>query len=144
MKVVVNETKLDVGFCNTPESIAEGMSGKNFDTTFKGMLFKMPSVGIHSFWTYKCIVSLDIIFINKGIITKIYSNCTPCNSLDDCPLYKGYGDHILELKGGFCSSKNIKQGDVVEIKKEGHGKSTNKSVARRANARSCTAVFKTS
>ena len=144
MKVVINGTHLDVYLCNTPEAISEGMTGKSFDSSLKGMLFKMPSVGIHSFWTYRCKTFLDIIFINKGIITKIYHNCAPCIDIDNCLYYKGFGDHILELEGGFCFSKKIKQGGVIEISDGEQGKPLSKSVARRANARSCTAVFKTS
>ena len=144
MKVVISGIPLNVDLCNTPESITEGMSGRNFSFFIEGMLFKMPAKTIHSFWTYKCKIALDIVFINSGIITKIYNNCAPCIDINNCSYYKGYGDYILELKGGFCFSKNINQGGVVEINEKKQGKYLYKSEARRANARSCTAVFKTS
>jgi len=96
------------------------------------MLFEMPFTGIHSFWTYRCIISLDIIFINKGVITKIYHNANPCNDVNTCIDYKGYGDFVLELNSGFCKTKGIKQGHVAFF---------DKSVARRADARSLPALF---
>lgn len=135
MKVVINGIEIETRLCGTATSISEGMVGKVFNKSFKGMLFNMPFTGIHSFWTYECLVVLDIIFINKGIITKIYHKANPCVDLDNCIYYKGYGDSILELEGGFCKKEKIKQGHVVSF---------DKSVARRANARSCAAVFSTS
>ena len=135
MKVVINGIEIQSKICNTPNSISEGMAGKKFTNSFTGMLFNMPFTGIHSFWTYKCVVPLDIIFINSGIITKIYHNINPCTDISSCIEYKGYGNSILELQGGFCNKEVIGQGHVVSF---------DKSVARRANARSCTAVFSTS
>jgi len=132
MKVVINGIEIETKLCNTPASISEGMVGKEFNSSFMGMLFSMPFNGIHSFWTHKCLVALDIIFINRGIVTKIYHNAHPCVDRDNCIEYKGYGDSILELEGGFCEKEGIKQGHVVSF---------DKSVARRANARSCTALF---
>ena len=135
MIVDLNGIKVGTKLCNTPPSISEGMVGKKFNNSFTGMLFSMPFTGIHSFWTYKWIVALDIIFINKGIITKIYHNISPCTDMSRCIKYKGYGDTVLELEGGFCKKERIRQGHIASF---------DKSVARRANARSCTAVFSTS
>ena len=135
MNIVINGIKLNVVLCNKPDNISEGMSQRVFTSNINGMLFEMPFTGIHSFWTYRCLISLDIIFINKGIVTKIYHNANPCDDITTCIEYKGYGDTVLELEGGFCKKEGIRQGHVTSF---------DKSVARRANARSCTAVFKTS
>jgi uncharacterized membrane protein (UPF0127 family) len=67
-----------------------------------------------SFWMKNCIVPLDVIFIENNIITKIHHNCPPCKSVnDDCKLYKGTGNLIIEMLGGTCKKLHIKKGDNV-------------------------------
>ena len=62
-----------------------------------------------------CIVALDIIFIQNDKITKIYHNCPPCKWNEECKLYKGNGNLVIEIPGGTCKKVNIKKGDTVSF-----------------------------
>ena len=114
MKVIINNNIFKVKLCTTQKSIQEGMMGKNFDNTFNGMLFFLPP-GEQSFWMYNCIVPLDIIMINGNEITDIHHNCQPCENMGECDSYKGFGDSVLEIPGGYCENNGIKKGDRVSF-----------------------------
>lgn len=115
MNVIVNDNIIKVKLCTTFDSIKEGMMGKNFNESFNGMLFLMPETTEQSFWMYNCIIPLDIIMINENKITNINHNCQPCNNMDECKSYKGYGNLVLEVPGNYCKENDIKKGDLVSF-----------------------------
>lgn len=112
MKVHVKDNIFKCKVCTSLESITNGMMGKRFDD-FNGMFFMMPEKKDHEFWMYDCLVPLDIIMIDDNTITKINSNCPPCNNESDCEKYSGYGNCVLELPGGTCDECGIEEGDVI-------------------------------
>lgn len=113
MKVMIDDNIFKVKLCTTNKSISEGMMGKNFNETFNGMLFMMPETTEQSFWMKNCIIPLDIIMINNGLIDEIHHNCKPCDN--DCISYKGFGGEVLEIAGGSCEKLGIKKGDQVSF-----------------------------
>lgn len=115
MKVIIGDNIFKVKLCTSQTSISEGMMGKRFNSDFNGMLFFMPEKGEQSFWTYNCIIPLDIIMINNGVIDNIHSNCLPCDDRDNCKSYTGFGSEVLEVYGGTCEDLKIKKGDNVSF-----------------------------
>lgn len=113
MKININDNLFKCKVCNTQESITSGMMNKTFDSNFNGMIFMMPNKGEHNFWMYDCLIPLDIIMIDGDTITKINHNCEPCSFQENCKYYSGYGDRVLEIKGGECRELGIKEGDKV-------------------------------
>lgn len=114
MKVKIDNNIFKVKLCTTQDSIQKGMMGKNFDQTFNGMLFLMPK-GDQSFWMYNCIIPLDIIIIDGNQINQIHHNCQPCDQINLCESYTGFGNYVLEIPGGYCKKHNIKKGDNVSF-----------------------------
>ena len=107
----INEHIFKTKVLREPEEIRLGMMGKKF-TRFDAALFVMNQEE-SSFWMKNCIIPLDVVFINnKGIITKIYHSCPPCNK-EPCESYIGKGEFVLELEGGTCKKLNIKQNAKV-------------------------------
>ena len=51
--------------------------------------------------------------IDGDTITKIHQDCLPCDIETSCEEFRGFGNHILEVKGGTCQSLNIKEGDII-------------------------------
>ena len=113
MDLVINNNIFRVKCMITPRDREKDMMGKTFNGLFDGMLFLMESED-HSFWMRGCITNLDILFIQNGVISKIYHNCKPCNT-DICDNYLGSGDMVLELHGNTCKKLNINEGDQVLI-----------------------------
>jgi hypothetical protein len=66
MNISINNHKFTVKTMVTQKDTQKGMMGKDFDSTFNGMLFLMD-YGQHCFWMKNCIIPLDIIFIKDGI-----------------------------------------------------------------------------
>lgn len=99
----------------TPGAIARGMMGKTFeDIGADAMVFEMGGGGKHNFYMKNCIVPLDVLFVNDSTITKIHRNCPPCAATgEDCTTYPGRGNTVIEMLGGTCARKGIREGDDV-------------------------------
>jgi uncharacterized membrane protein (UPF0127 family) len=115
MKVMIDDNIFKVKLCSTSSSISEGMMGKTFNSSFNGMFFMMPESTEQSFWMYDCLIPLDIIIIDNGVISTIHHNCPPCENENSCKSYKGYGGEVLEIEGGTCKKVGIKKGDRVSL-----------------------------
>jgi len=113
MKVKVNENIFNVKTLIDEHSQRVGMTGKEFDETFDGLLFLMGG-NKQCFWMLDCITNLDIIIIKNNVIVNIHHDCPPCEDEFDCPSYCGRGNIVLEIEGGFCEELNIQPGDSVE------------------------------
>lgn len=111
MKVKIGNNEFKVKVMDNPISRAEGMMGKEFNDNYNGMLFLMEEPS-NCFWMKNCIIPLDIIFIRKNVITKIFKNCPPCIE-DDCPSYCSKGSIILEIRGGQSERLGINVGETV-------------------------------
>ncbi len=105
MKVKIKEEIFKCEFLNTPEQIQKGMMGKS---ELDGCMVFNVGYGPHVFWMKDCLIPLDIIFTNKGIITSIHRDCQPCEG--ECiEKFKGVGDRVLEFPSG--TSNNWTVGD---------------------------------
>ena len=109
---VINDQTVPLEIMNTPEQQIKGMTGR--DELKGGMIFTYNKPAKKDFHMEGCKIPLDIVFINKEIISKIYHNCPPCKS-SPCPKYSGIADNVLELPGGYCKKHNIKAGNEVKL-----------------------------
>ena len=109
MNVMVNGLTFDAEYMTTPEEITRGMMGRK---DLNGcMVFKMGK-GYHSFWMRRCLIPLDIVFVLNNRISRIHTDCQPCDV--DCPeRFTGIGDHVIEFPSGTCS--NFAVGDKVNL-----------------------------
>lgn len=101
----------------TPNETRLGMMGKRFNGAFDALLFVMNRTE-SAFWMKNCIIPLDVVFINKGIITKIHHNCPPCTATttaEECVTYPGVGNLVMELPGGECKRLRIRAGTRVSF-----------------------------
>ena len=114
MKLIVDNNIFKVKLAVTPEAIKKGMMNQRFDETFDGMYFLMPRKENQCFWMKNCLIPLDIIIVDDDTITKIHSNCPPCNT-DECVNYCGYGDKVIELPGRACDALGITEGMKISF-----------------------------
>ena len=107
MNVIIDNKELPVEVMSTPNAISTGMMGR--DNLDGGMLFLFPEVSERSFWMKDCLIPLDIIFIVKDKVTKVYNNCPPCMG-NKCKSYHGIGDKVLELES---NNYDIAEGETL-------------------------------
>ena len=131
----IGEHVLRAKTVRTPGAIARGMMGKTFeDIGADAMVFVMKSSGEHNFYMKNCIVPLDVMFVDKGIITKIHRNCPPCVD-DECKTYPGRGNRVIEMLGGSCARLGIHEGDAVVFTASTYGPGTRRGSRRYRNRR---------
>ena len=110
MFVTINDSVFKVKVCNSPEEKSKGMMKQKF-TDFDGMLFFMGE-DYHCFHMINCIIPLDIIFINNNLqVQKIFNDCLPCGTENDCERYCSEAKYVLEIEGGLCDTLGIKEGN---------------------------------
>jgi len=103
MSVTINDQTFESEYMSTPEELTKGMMGR--DSLNGCMVFKM-GIGHHSFWMKDCKIALDIVFILNNRISRIHSNCQPCDG--ECSQrYTGIGDHVIEFPAGTCSDWKV-------------------------------------
>jgi uncharacterized protein len=110
MSVIINDKRFSAEYLSKPEEIARGMMGR--DSLEGCMVFKL-GMGHHSFWMKNCKIPLDIVFVNKNIISRIHPNCPPAEGRLNPPHYTGIGDHVIEFPAG--TSSKWKVGDKVAM-----------------------------
>jgi uncharacterized membrane protein (UPF0127 family) len=110
MFVTIKDSVFKVKVCNSPQEKVKGMMKQKF-TDFDGMLFFMGE-DYHCFHMKNCIISLDIIFIDSNLrVQKIFNDCLPCGTEDDCERYCSESKYVLEIEGGLCNTLGIKEGN---------------------------------
>ena len=110
--VLINKEVISLEVMNTPEKQIEGMMGR--DELKGGLIFPLSVVQRRDFHMENCKIPLDIIFLKRSKISKIFSECPPCKETP-CPQYTSMADDVIELPGGYCSKHNINEGDEVTL-----------------------------
>ena len=113
MRLKIGDNIFNVKVVTSNFDKAQGMMNRTFTDEFNGMLFVMDE-DTSCFWMKKCIIPLDIIFIEGTTVNKIHHNCPPCKE-EECNNYCGRGRLILEIQGGSARELEIKKGDQVKL-----------------------------
>lgn len=109
MSVLINNKVYNAEYLHKPEEMEKGMMGRE---ELDGCMVFNKGKGYHSFWMKNCLIPLDIVFVLNDRISRIHSDCEPCEG--DCnKRYSGIGDHIIEFPAGVA--KEWKVGDRVKM-----------------------------
>jgi len=101
----------------TIEQRIKGLMFREKLNSDQGMLFVFNREDIHSFWMKNCLISLDILWIDKDKrIIHIETDVPPCY-VEDCP---SYGPaipvlYVLELSSGSVERRKIKLYDRIDF-----------------------------
>ncbi len=101
----------------TVEQRIRGLMFREKLNSDQGMLFVFEEENIQSFWMKNCLISLDIIWLDKDKrIIHIETAVPPCFE-KDCP---SYGPaipvlYVLELKSGSVEERKIKLYDKIDF-----------------------------
>lgn len=124
----------------TPEQQAVGLMGRTHLADDEGLLFVYEKPAVYTFWSFGCLIPLDIAFLNDdGTIAEIY--CLPCHpewhkspyhpiqsydalqkALSEEPLLKNFPcvsskgtyRYIFEVPAGWFQRKGLKVGQKIK------------------------------
>ena len=104
LEVAVTDAEKEKGLMNRP-SLAEN----------RGMVFIFRPAKQITFWMKDTLISLDMIFVNKGKIVKIARNTVPNQTTTIYPSGLPVTE-VIEVNGGFADRLMIKAGDRLVFK----------------------------
>ena len=117
-KVCIKENCFSVELAISNEEKQRGLMFKESLDKDKGMLFIYNEESKQSFWMKDTLIPLDIIWIDK--YSKIVNIATvePCKK-DPCEIYSPDENalYILEINAGLTNEDDIKEGDIVVIRR---------------------------
>ncbi len=64
--VTIKDRTFTLEVAATEQAIARGLGGRNSVPADGGMLFIFPEPTVRRFWMYRCLVDVDIIFLDAG------------------------------------------------------------------------------
>jgi uncharacterized protein len=106
---------IDIEIADDEAKREVGMMGRSAMEERQGMLFILEEEQLASFWMRNCILSLDMIFINKQRkIVTIHKNTKPFS--DDSYTATAMTLFVLEVNAGFTDKYGIKEGDMISWK----------------------------
>lgn len=120
-EMTVGSKRIQVEIANTEALREKGLGGRSVLATNNGMLFVFDSKPLApTFWMKDMLIPLDIIWIGGGKIVKIDKNIpAPVSGTKDSDLQTFSPekpiDYVLEVKGGFSDTNNIKVGDSITL-----------------------------
>jgi uncharacterized membrane protein (UPF0127 family) len=100
-----------------PESRARGLQNRPALPPDQGMVFVFPVPGHHKFWMFKCLIPLDIIWLDAGKnVIHLEENLPYCKA-EPCPDYGPDRDalFVLELGAGVVKQAGIRPGTHLTI-----------------------------
>jgi uncharacterized membrane protein (UPF0127 family) len=118
-KIGDNLIKLEVA--SSEQEIEKGLMYRTSLPEDQGMVFLFHPPRKVNFWMCHTLIALDMLFVDKGKIVKIFHDVPPCKSPNctECPTYpSGEGQHVtevIEVNGGYAARHAVKEGDKVEI-----------------------------
>jgi len=111
-----NGSKIQLEVAQTEEQQMMGLMYRPTLPDDRGMLFKFPSPQPVRFWMKNVPVSLDMVFLNNGVVKYIQASAPPCKT-EPCGTYGPNTpiDTVIELRAGRSAELGLKIGDNVKI-----------------------------
>lgn len=121
---IPNGTKIQLEVAQTQQQQQMGLMYRPALPDNRGMLFVFPTAQPVRFWMKNVPVSLDMVFLQNGVVQYIQAAAPPCPS-EPCA---NYGpnvpiDAVIELRSGRAAELGLKVGDSVKIEKLDSGAS---------------------
>ncbi len=120
-KLMIGNKNLQVEIVNTPEKMAQGLSGREKLRDGEGMLFVFNQKQTPAFWMKKMKFDLDLIWAADDKIIGMTPNVPAPSSIEkeiNLPRYypPAVVDEVLEVNAGWTEKNRIAIGDAVSLK----------------------------
>lgn len=99
---------------STPEQKTKGLMNRPSLAGNRGMVFVFRPARIVTFWMKDTLISLDMIFINRGKIVNIVKNALPNQTHTVYPSINEVTE-VVEVNGGFSDAHMINIGDKISF-----------------------------
>ncbi len=114
--VLIDQKKISVEIASSPDELYRGLSGRTNLCADCGMLFDFPDSEEQEFVMRDMKFPLDIIFINKGRISRIAADLPPEGKTPRAVYTSGGpADQVLEVNGSYAARNNFQIGDEVTV-----------------------------
>lgn len=117
--VVMGGEKFNMQVASTAQDLEKGLGGEKSISNNGGMLFIFNKTLQEAFWMKDMEFSIDIIWLNNGVIVGIDKNASASANINDSnlPIYDSPSpiNEVIEVKAGTANNLNLKTGDVVQI-----------------------------
>lgn len=119
--VRIGDGAFGVEIVHTPETRAQGLSGRPNLADGYGMLFVFERAAEHSFWMKDMLIPLDFVWIGADCavvdVTTNVPQPTPGVETGDLPLYRPSAPvlYTLEIDAGLVDELGIRVGDRVSF-----------------------------
>lgn len=122
----IEKIKINLELAEDASSRAEGLMNRNNLSTNNGMLFIFDYPEYANFWMKNVKIPLDMVFIYKNKIVKIYNEVPICKK-EPCPIYPSISkvDCVIEVNSQFCKKNKIKVGQTITFNKSTQAKLNN-------------------
>ncbi len=116
--VTIAGQDIKVDTVTTPESRAQGLSGRGVLAEDEGMLFVFEKPGQYNFWMKDMNFAIDMIWIGEDMrVIYIKKDARPEDFLSTFGPDKD-AKYVLEVNSGFSDKYNLVAGDLVEFSKQ--------------------------
>lgn len=120
LPVVISDRKFDVELALTPQSRFQGLSDRTEVPPNSGMLFVMPLSEVQVFVMRRCLVPIDIIFLDPAgrVVTTHAMQVEPYDQPENqLKLYSSTwpAQFAIELKGGTLRTLELKLGQKIDL-----------------------------
>lgn len=118
--VLPSGAEIEAELAITPEDQSRGMMLRSEVPPDTGMLFVGDRAAPRSFWMYRCLVPLDMVWLDGARrIVEIVREAPPCREDNPqlCPSYGGNANsvYVLELAAGLASDQGLEVGDQLKF-----------------------------
>ena len=117
-QVKIADQIIQLEVARTPEQQEIGLMNRKSLPDNRGMLFPFNPPRPVVFWMKNCLMNLDMVFLQNGVVKAIANDVPPCKT-EPCPLYGSNVpiDQVIELRGGRAKELGLKVGDRLVVQK---------------------------
>lgn len=111
----IKGTNVKLEVARDRETLSRGLMFRDSLASNSGMLFVFEREGIYSFWMKNTRIPLSIAFINSGGRVVGLDEMAPYDTVTAHMPFEPY-IYAIEMDSGWFSSRNVKQGDTIDIR----------------------------
>jgi len=115
--VTIGDVYIEAELATTTIAVTKGLSGRDVLPSNTGMLFLFKKKDILKFWMPDMRFSLDMIWIDNGVVMDITHNASHVFDQNNPIFYgpKAPVRYVLEVNAGFAQMNGIQIGDPVSF-----------------------------